>query len=256
MDGARHAVRRPLLRHALLRPSAPSLCPSLPLQVAATPAEVVACCDITLAMLSDPEACLAVATGGWVGGGGGGRAAGRGRSAAHAEERGGMGGAGCTVQLRGGIRTAGPGMAGLLRAANPTLHCTPPAAARAGPEPPLRPTHCLVLPLQPPTAPLPPWPQARGMWTSARWTRQQRLLWRRRCAALAAPTLRPLCLAARGRRSRGSSSSYRRVGGRVGGWAPGRAGGGWVGVDVCGSAASCSSDGLAPAHEPHPLTQL
>ncbi|PSC68561.1 glyoxylate succinic semialdehyde reductase chloroplastic [Micractinium conductrix] len=31
-------------------------------QVAATPAEVVACCDITLAMLSDPEACLAVAT--------------------------------------------------------------------------------------------------------------------------------------------------------------------------------------------------
>lgn len=32
-------------------------------QVAGTPAEVVAACDITLAMLSDPEACLAVAKG-------------------------------------------------------------------------------------------------------------------------------------------------------------------------------------------------
>lgn len=31
--------------------------------MAATPAEVVSACDITLAMLSDPEACLAVATG-------------------------------------------------------------------------------------------------------------------------------------------------------------------------------------------------
>lgn len=47
---------------------------SLP-QVAGTPAEVVAACDITLAMLSDPEACLAVAKGAhsgleWCGGGG------------------------------------------------------------------------------------------------------------------------------------------------------------------------------------------
>ncbi len=32
-------------------------------QVAGTPAEVVSACDITLAMLSDPEACLAVAKG-------------------------------------------------------------------------------------------------------------------------------------------------------------------------------------------------
>jgi hypothetical protein len=32
-------------------------------QVAATPAQAVAGADITLAMLSDPEACLAVATG-------------------------------------------------------------------------------------------------------------------------------------------------------------------------------------------------
>ncbi len=37
--------------------------PSTLLQVAATPAEVAAACDITLAMLSDPEACLEVATG-------------------------------------------------------------------------------------------------------------------------------------------------------------------------------------------------
>jgi len=34
------------------------------LQAAGTPAEVVAACDITLAMLSDPTACLEVATGG------------------------------------------------------------------------------------------------------------------------------------------------------------------------------------------------
>ena len=38
------------------------------LQVAATPADVVAACDITLAMLSDPDACLQVATGAATGG--------------------------------------------------------------------------------------------------------------------------------------------------------------------------------------------
>lgn len=37
--------------------------PCTSLQVASSPAEVVSACDITLAMLSDPEACLAVAKG-------------------------------------------------------------------------------------------------------------------------------------------------------------------------------------------------
>ena len=60
--GGRGGGGRGLCGQASRRRSALHCCAAL--QAAPTPAAVVAACDITVAMLSDPEACLAVACGG------------------------------------------------------------------------------------------------------------------------------------------------------------------------------------------------